>query len=351
MLSGRNLSKRKTATQNISISPYLKDWINRYVKSEAKKNPKDQRFKSMSAFYNFVMEKVMETFQSGKSLDDLENIVDAKISRFYDSHTFKAFIPLIEQAVDLNKYNFDNLDFLMDSYQKYREFIIKESNLKESDLLNLAKRFQSFLIKNNLVSKFNVKFEDGKFIVEYNGHYRNIHYEQTKSLVIGASIMGLKLINSDIFEGLEEKEAKMIFEPTPLFTTKDINKKDMRNLVHENMEKFINYYNMINDKVKHLWIYLSKNKDIIVNFKNEVSALEWIYSFIDNLRKFATRKDLKLSILKLFEHFHWITIKDEQKLTFGYELPDSNLKERSIIDKILKGIGNLERRDETFYLK
>ena len=350
MISSRNLSKKKTETQNISISPYLKDWIKRYVIAEAKKNPEDKRFKSISAYYNFVMEKTMEIFKSGRSLDDLETFVDSKVSDFYESHTFKAFIPLIEQAVELNKYDFSNLDFLMDSYKKYREFIIRESKLKESDLLVLAKRFHTFLIRNNLVSKFNVKYEDGKFIIEYNGHYSNIHYGQTKGLIIGASIMGLKLVNSDVFEGLEEKEAKLIFEPTPLFTTKDINKKDMRNLVHENMEKFINYYNMINDKTQHLWIYLSKNKDIIVNFKNEVSALEWINSFIDNLRQFATKKDLKLSVLKLFEHFHWITIKDEQKFAFGFDLSD-NLKEKSITEKILKGIGNLEKRNEIYYLK
>jgi len=143
----------------------------------------------------------------------------------------------------------------------------------------------------------------------------------------------------------------MIFEPTSLFKTKNIDKKDMRSLVHENMEKFINYYNMINDKTKHLWIYLSKNKDIIVNFKNESSALEWINSFIDNLRQFATRKDLKLSILKLFEHFHWITIKDAQNLSYGYEIANTNSKERSIIDKILKSIGNLEKKNEIIYLK
>ncbi len=350
MLSSRNLSKKKTATQNISISPYLKDWINRYIKLEARKNPKDQRFKSISAFYNFVMEKNMEIFRSGKGLDDLENFVDAKISKFYETHTFKAFIPLFEQAVELNKYNFDNLDFLLDSYQKYREFIIKESKLKESGLIELSKRFHTILIKNNLISKFKVKIENNKFIIEYNGHYRNIHYEQTKGLVIGASVMGLKLINSDLFEGLEEKEVKMIFETTPLFATKEINKKDIRNLVHENMEKFFNHYNMINDKTKHLWIFLSKNKDIIVDFKNEVSALEWINSFIENLRKFASKKDLKLSILKLFEHFHWIVIKDEYNLSFGYELPEINLKQRRIVDKVLKTVGNLEKKNETFYL-
>ena len=58
--SKKFLSEKKTSQQTISISPALKDWIERYVSVNRKEYPKDMRFKSISSFYNYTMDKCME---------------------------------------------------------------------------------------------------------------------------------------------------------------------------------------------------------------------------------------------------------------------------------------------------
>ncbi|MFX0069987.1 MAG: hypothetical protein ACFFAO_02755 [Candidatus Hermodarchaeota archaeon] len=349
MITNRNLSKKKTESQNITISPYLKDWIKRYVKSEAQKNPRDKRFKSISSFYNYVLEKVMEIFKQGKTLDDLESYADIKVRQFYDAHSYKEFIPLADDAFESNRYNFDRFNSLIDAYQIYRNFIVKESKLMDTNLVNLAKRFENLFLRNNIVEKLNVKVKNGKFIVQYNGLYQNIHHEHVKNMIILAGVMGLKLENLNLYKGLEN-DAKLVFEKTPFYTEKDVSKKDIRYLVNQNLNKFINYYQMLNDNTYHLWCYLSKNKDITINFRNEFLGIEWISSFIDQLRNFATRNELKLSILRLFEHFHWITIKEEKRLSFKIDLCNNQFQEKEIMEKILQGIGTIENKNESYYL-
>jgi len=53
--SKKFLSNKKTAQQSISISPALKDWIQRYVNMNHRESPNDMRFKSVSAFIRFTL--------------------------------------------------------------------------------------------------------------------------------------------------------------------------------------------------------------------------------------------------------------------------------------------------------
>ena len=50
MTSEKYLSQKKTTNQTISISPALKEWLQRYVRVEHHKFPEDKRFKSVLAF-------------------------------------------------------------------------------------------------------------------------------------------------------------------------------------------------------------------------------------------------------------------------------------------------------------
>ena len=44
------LSNKKTTSQSISMSPAMKDWLNRYVKRMRSNNPQDEDYSSISAF-------------------------------------------------------------------------------------------------------------------------------------------------------------------------------------------------------------------------------------------------------------------------------------------------------------
>ena len=78
MSSKKFLSNKKTAQQTISISPALKDWISRYVHVKHGKNPDDGRYRSVSSFYNYIMENVLNLFKKGKTLDDFKRIEEKK---------------------------------------------------------------------------------------------------------------------------------------------------------------------------------------------------------------------------------------------------------------------------------
>ena len=112
MVAERELSKKKTTQQTISISPALKARIEQYVSDNHKKMPKDRRFKSISSFHNYVLEKSLDCFDKGKTLDDFETFVDSEISNFFDKITFKAVIPYYEAALKTNRFTDPTFDKL-----------------------------------------------------------------------------------------------------------------------------------------------------------------------------------------------------------------------------------------------
>ena len=105
MTPSKFLSNKKSTQQSISISPALKDWVERYVRVQHQKNPEDERYKSVSAFYCSVMEKVLHTFEIGKTLDDFDRLMDPQMNDFIDDFSSNLFIPYIEPAVAMDKYS------------------------------------------------------------------------------------------------------------------------------------------------------------------------------------------------------------------------------------------------------
>ncbi len=59
MTSQKYLSQKKTACQSISLSPALKEWLQRYVRVKNKKTPDEDQFKSVSAFISSLLVKEM----------------------------------------------------------------------------------------------------------------------------------------------------------------------------------------------------------------------------------------------------------------------------------------------------
>ena len=96
--------KKKTTQQTISIPNELKQRIEKYVHANQQSNDKDKRFKSISAFYSFVMDKTMDCFDKGKNLDDFELFVDSEIKNFFEKFTFNALIPYYEDAIKTNRH-------------------------------------------------------------------------------------------------------------------------------------------------------------------------------------------------------------------------------------------------------
>ena len=257
MVTSRNLSKKKISTQNISISPYLKDWIERYVKDKHEKSKQDKRYKSVSAFYNYVMEAVMKHLEKGKTLDDLNKIIDEEVENFYDQITFKAITPLYNEFVEMNKYNFDNVNSIFLIMEMFHNFMKNQFKVDFYDLKHIAERLETFLKTNKLTKSLKFEILDNKLIVEYVGNqYSHIFHEHIKTVIILGSTIGLKLI--DLNYNGDETYSRLIFEPTSLFNKKG-RRKERRDILHENLGLLMNYYNIINSKQKHFWANLSKS--------------------------------------------------------------------------------------------
>ena len=137
MTSKKFLSNKKTTQQTISISPSLKEWIVRYVSVNSKKNPKDERFKSISAFYNHVLENIMELFRKGKTLDDFERVEDKEVKDFFDDFSFNATVPLYEMTTENDRFapfSFKNFTRFLLFYLK---FLKKNFSVKNYDELQI----------------------------------------------------------------------------------------------------------------------------------------------------------------------------------------------------------------------
>ncbi len=83
MTSKKYLSNKRTAQQTISTSPAIKDWVKRYVNVNHKKKPNDERYRSISNFYNYVMENMLQLFEEGKTIDDLKRLENKKVKDFF----------------------------------------------------------------------------------------------------------------------------------------------------------------------------------------------------------------------------------------------------------------------------
>ena len=93
------MSSRKTSQQTISISANLKRRIEEYVTINHENYPNDKRFRSVSSFYTSVMEKTMDCFDKGKTLDDFESFVDSDVKGFLENLSFNGLIPYYENEI------------------------------------------------------------------------------------------------------------------------------------------------------------------------------------------------------------------------------------------------------------
>ncbi|MHA1147984.1 MAG: hypothetical protein ACTSR8_07030 [Promethearchaeota archaeon] len=116
------LSEKKTKSQNVSMSPALKDWLNRYTNKMKSKFPDNPNYKSVSSFICSVLDKVLTIFEHGKTLDDFNRLIDSEMKEYYDRYSGNVFIPFLEPAVVMNTYL--DVDFLINTplFLKLPEF-------------------------------------------------------------------------------------------------------------------------------------------------------------------------------------------------------------------------------------
>ena len=327
MTTKRYLSGKRTASQNISISPALKDWVDRYVKSMQKNNPDDERYKSLSSFYCAVMENVLGSFEQGKSLDDFDTFLDKDIRAAFDEFTMKTVVHYYEAGVELNRFN----------KMKFKETMIYQLTWlnmfrKSVDALDLGTvkvffdRMRNFYMENGQTTVFRIDLSSIKSskhftaVIEFATKTRNIHYENCKYLGYFLSVVGMQF--TDFLYSEKDFSARFELKSTDIFFRKDLARKEKLKLMEYNLRYMTNYFRVVNDKDYYLWMKMAEDNDAYINFKSEKARNKMFELIEEDLRLFGTNKDFSSSILKCFERLHWISIVNSDKSSFIIELSE-----------------------------
>jgi hypothetical protein len=357
MTPERQLSKKKTTQQTISTSPALKARIEEYVNENHKKYPTDNRFKSISAFHNYVMEKTMECFDKGKTLDDFESFSDGVIQDFFDKISWNALIPYYENAVKPNKYTDPTFEKLPYFYLTIRRlyFSIMDPYDIES-IRNLYNRLRYYLLSNKLTKESNLDLFTGKSkndltgIFEYSGIYPNLSFENCKYTAAIFGLLGVKI--SDCLYSEKDNYCRFDLKATDLFFRKDLVKSERIKLINYNLSQLINYSKIINDNDYYLWMKMAEDKNNIICFNNSKARKEWIDLIEKDIEKFGEKEDYIHYMLQFFERLHWIDIESERELIFQIRLSENKNKEEiQLLKRIFSKLSEISRRDGKFYLK
>ncbi|MFX1352958.1 MAG: hypothetical protein ACFE8V_09425 [Promethearchaeota archaeon] len=345
--------------QTISISDSLKKRIDEYISSNHKKFPKDKRFKSTSAFYDFVMKKSLKCFEKGKSLDDFEKFADREIVDLFDQFSFRQFIPIFEPSLEMNRYT--KLDINMTIRFLYSlKRLAYQSGYNPYDIKTLGifiERLGNYIFANRLTKdfKFEIIVDDKtknlkKLILELTGIYKNITFENFKLLTAVTAVFGAKIVN--LFLSLDENYCRLELEPTSLYFEQSIDKKKTLELVEQNLSYLVNYSNILNDNHYYLWMKMAIDKDISLAFNNEKTRERWINLIVKEIKKYGENEILLLNILRLFEAFHWINIEDKKLRSFRLRLSEERNKEEvDFLINLISNYGKISKINEIYYLE
>ena len=358
MSSKKFLSTKKTAQQTISISPALKDWINRYVHVNHRKNLDDERFKSVSSFYNYVLEKIMILFKKGKTLDDLERIEDKEIKDFFDRFTFKATIPLYEMTTETNRYTPFTFEFNTRFLLLYLDMFkreVKSHNFKDVEIF--FEKIRSRYAKSTVSKDMRLEIFPGKdreltrATLEFVGKYKNLHFENSKFFAAVFGILGVRV--TDFIYSPDEYYCRLdLLETNLLFNREDLAKKERLKLIEKNVNYIINYNRMLDDDDSYLWLRLSDDNDVFVSFKNHTTFNKWIKNVEVHLRKFGKKEEFLAKILQFFNKLHWIRIENIKNLSFRIEqVIEKEKKQMQYLLNYLSKTSKISEIEGIFYLK
>ncbi|MFX1481145.1 MAG: hypothetical protein ACFFCI_23950 [Promethearchaeota archaeon] len=357
MVSERELSKRKTTQQTISISPALKARIEQYINDNNKKDPKDIRLKSVSSFYNYVLEKTMDCFDKGKTLDDFELFIDSEINDFFDKITFKALIPYYETALKTNKYTDPTFDRLPLFFLTIRRLYFSIMDPHDIDSINnLFSRLKNFMLGNSLTKDANLDLFTGKSetdltgIFEFSGFYQNLSFENCKYTAAIFGLLGVKVTNCLYSE--KDNYCRFDLEATELFYRKELLRTERIKLINNNVSQLINYKQIIQDDDDYfLWMKIADDKNIFISFNNPVIRDEYFNLIRKKVMEFSEKEEFHVLMLKLFEKLHWIDIESENELLFHLRLSETkNQDEIQFLMKILSEKSEVIKDNGIYYL-
>jgi len=278
MTKKKYLSNKKTAQQTISISPALKEWIKRYANVNHRDNPNDERFKSISAFYNYVMDNIMELFERGKTLDDFKRVEDKEVKDFFEPFTFNATIPLYEMVSESNRYTPFSFEFTTRFLLRYTNWLKKHfSPGNFEDLSLLFERIRTRYGTSNVSKDMSLEIILGenkhptRGVLEFIGKQKNLHFENCKYFAAIFGMLGIRI--TDFIYEPDNYYCRLDLIETELLFKKELIKKERIKLLKENVDFIINYNRMLDDKDKYIWMNLAEDNQLCISFKTKSASL------------------------------------------------------------------------------
>ncbi|MFX1302746.1 MAG: hypothetical protein ACFFC1_09350 [Promethearchaeota archaeon] len=357
MTSKKYLSNKKTSQQTISISPALKDWIKRYVNVNHKKNPNDERFQSISAFYNNIMENIMELFRKGKTIDDFARIEDKEVKDFFEKFTFRAIIPLYEMFLESNRYTHFSFEFTTHFLLTYLNFLKRQFRSHNYDDLRIL--FERLRTRVNLstISKDwrleiipDENYGPARGVLEFIGMHRNLHYENCKFFAAVLGMLGVKV--TDFIYSPTDYYCRLDLLETDLLFKKELAKKERLKILKENVNYIVNYHRMLDDKDKYLWMTLAGDNELFVGFKSKSVFNRWIKILDEDLKKFGAQEDFLKKRLLFFAKIHWIRIENLNDLSFRIEQSiERDNEQKQLLINYLSQYSEISQSEGITYLK
>lgn len=358
MTSKKYLSNKKISQQAISISPALKDWIKRYVNVMQKKNPHDERYKSISSFYCHVMEKVLTIFDKGKTLDDLDQFVDREIENIY-SNNVTLFGPYLEATVVMDA--FTPIESIIGSKIFFQFHKFYNKNLVSDDLSSvklLFERFRNYYLKSNVAKSLSLDLFTDKdkkgfeAVIEHKSEYKYIQIINVKITVAILGMIGIKVIDVYYSKEINHHYFRVKLATTDLFFNTAEVRNERLTLARKNVYHFINANRVIEYKSPHLWQKLAEDNDVIINFNSEQARNRWVERLKEDFKKYGTKETFLLKVLKSFERLHWIRIENEDYLQFQIRLNrEKYSNEIEFLKEYLSKYSKILQSNDIYYLE
>ncbi|MBD3213829.1 MAG: hypothetical protein GF311_14565 [Candidatus Lokiarchaeota archaeon] len=331
MTSSYFQNKKRTAKQTISISPALKDWIERYVQKNHNKYPDDERYNSISAFYNYILENALHFLGDGNNIDDLNTQLKKKEKSLLDLISFKGIISLHEKWLEMSRYRGINIRKIMPVL-----FMVKNELFLEKSLYNpnhieeifdccielaipnsITKNLRYYLTKSR-------KREEILLSVEHVGEYRNLQYENLKFLGILLGFLGVKLV--DFFYSEKDLFAQLEFQTTELFFSNKKSRIKRIKLIQTNCNYFQDYYRLLGDKDHYFWMGVEESETPYLKFNNMKVLENWINKIEEDLDSLNQKQNIPLFILKFFEKINWIKSTNTIEYDYRFNLDEKDDK-------------------------
>jgi len=350
------LESKRTEKQTVSISPALKDWIERFVQKKHNENPDNEKYRSISAFYNYILQCALNFLKSSKNLEDL-NKQRKESKDDLESLTFRAILSLHEEWLKMNRYRGINFRRNVPLLIMIRKSLINGKDLYNfSDLEEIFERCINLTIPEEISKNLSYhltksrKLEDIKLTCEHVGAYKNLQYENLKFLSLVLGFLGVEL--TDFFYSEKDSFTQLTYITTQLFFSKKTSRNRRIQLVQKNLDFFKDYSRLLNDFDPYFWMEMTSYDDVYLRFINIKVLNNWLNKIEQDLRFLEKEEDMISKLLEFFEKIHWIKINDKKDLTFKFVLEQKHNKEEFTFfkDTILK-YAQIVQDEEIFRLK